>query len=324
VKSTFCFLFTLVFLISGFGQTGNDTVSSDTSTKRERVTAPPRPRRAVVRTVVKRAIDTPIIRPDSLISRSKKKVATRPSYAQALRQNPYFNFFGKPILQSTSQRHVNSKDGLFYSLLVLILYFALVRLLFFRYLDNLFTLFFRASLKQKQIREQLLQTPLPSLLLNILFAVIGGIYVSFLLTYYNLFPSIPLPLLMVYSTVALGFIYFCKFITLKFLGWVFSIEEATDMYIFIVFMVNKILAIFLLPFIVLMAFSGPDVLSMLVSLTYLLIALAFIYRYIISFAPIRKQINVSQFHFFLYLCGFEIIPLLVIYKVLLSFFERSF
>ena len=129
---------------------------------------------------------------------------------------------------------------------------------------------------------------------------------------------------MVYSTVALGFIYFCKFLTLMFLGWIFSIEEATDMYIFIVFMVNKILGIFLLPFIVLMAFSGPAVLGMLVSLTYLVIGLAFAYRYIISFAPIRKQINVSQFHFFLYLCGFEIIPLLVMYKVLLSFFERSF
>jgi hypothetical protein len=313
-----------MFIISGFGQTGNDTGASASTITPERPVAPRVRPKTVIRTVTKTGTDIPIRRADTTNARPERKKVLRPGYAAVLKQHPYYNFFGKPIHQTSSERHVTSKDGLFYLLLVIILYFALVRVLFFRYLDNMFTLFFRASLKQKQIREQLLQTPLPSLLLNIQFAVTGGIYASFLLSYYRLFPTIPLPLLMVYCTVALGFIYFCKFLTLKFLGWIFSIEEATDMYIFIVFMVNKMLGVALLPFIVLMAFSGPAVLGLLVTLSYLLIGLAFLYRYIIAFAPVRKQINVSQFHFFLYLCGFEIIPLLVIYKVLLSFFERSF
>jgi hypothetical protein len=54
-----------------------------------------------------------------------------------------------------------------------------------------------------------------------------------------------------------------------------------------------------------------------------MVTFAFAYRYIVAYAPIRKQINVTQLHFLLYLCGFEIIPLLVLYKVLLSFLERS-
>jgi len=255
--------------------------------------------------------------------RRKTKVVQKAGYKTLLKQHPYFNFFGRPIVQTSSKREVNSKDGLFYLLLSVIFYFALIRVLFARYLNNLFTLFFRASLKQKQIREQLLQTPLPSLLLNILFTVSGGIYACFLLRSYNYFTGIPLPLLMVYCTVALAVIYFSKFVTLKFLGWIFNISEATDMYIFIVFMVNKLLGIFLLPFVVMMAFSSPSVLHLLSTLSIIFIALAFAYRYILAFAPIRKQINVSQFHFFLYLCGFEITPLLIIYKVLLSFFARS-
>ena len=323
MKSIFCFLFTVIFIISGFGQTGNDTGTSGSTVVMERPTPRVRPS-TVTRTATRTRIDTPVRRADTTIVRPRAKTVLLPGYAAVLKQHPYYNFLGRPIVQTSSEREVASKDGLFYLLLVLILYFGLVRLLFYRYLDNMFTLFFRASLKQKQIREQLLQTPLPSLLLNIQFAVVGGIYTSFLLTYYRVFPTIPLPLLMIYCTAALGFIYFCKFLTLKFLGWIFSIEEATDMYIFIVFMVNKMLGIALLPFIVLMAFSGPAVLSLLVTLSYFLIGFAFAYRYIIAFAPIRNQINVSQFHFFLYLCGFEIIPLLVIYKVLLSFFERSF
>jgi len=261
---------------------------------------------------------------DTTARRPAARKIIRPTYNSVLKQNPYFNFFGKPIVQTTVHREATSKDGLFYLFVTIILFFALTRLLFIRYFNNLFTVFFRASLKQKQIREQLVQTPLPSLLLNVLFVMVGGIYASFILQYYNFNPVDNLYLLMVYSALALAVIYSAKFITLKLLGWIFNIQEATDLYIFIVFMVNKVLGMALIPIIVLMAFADPGGLKLIVNISFLLVAFAFFYRYIISFAPVRKQINVSQFHFFLYLCGFEIIPLLVLYKVLLSFFERSF
>ena len=55
----------------------------------------------------------------------------------------------------------------------------------------------------------------------------------------------------------LAAIYLVKFLVLKFIGWVFSISRATDIYIFIVFLVNKMLGIFLLPFLIVIIFSGP-------------------------------------------------------------------
>jgi hypothetical protein len=319
VKFIFFFLFIAAFAVNGFGQTGDDSVLNRTAPAVRNTPA------GVNRQVRTQASPRTPLRPDTAAPRPvvRHKVV-KPTYSSVLRQNPYFNFFGRPIVQTTVHREKEGKDGLFYLFISIVLFFALTRMLFIRYLDNLFTVFFRASLKQKQIREQLVQTPLPSLLLNILFVMVGGIYASFILQYYHFNPVGSLYLLMVYSALALAVIYLSKFITLKLLGWIFNIEEATDLYIFIVFMVNKVLAMTLIPVIVLMAFTGEPGLKLIVNVSYLLVALAFFYRYIISFAPVRKQINVSQFHFFLYLCGFEIIPLLVLYKVLLSFFERSF
>jgi hypothetical protein len=46
------------------------------------------------------------------------------------------------------------------------------------------------------------------------------------------------------------------------------------------------------------------------------------YRFIVSFGPVRKEIKVNGFHFFLYLCAFEIAPLLLIYKLLLGYLEK--
>ncbi len=73
-----------------------------------------------------------------------------------------------------------SYDGMFYLLVVLLFYFAIVKLFFAKYLANLMTLFFRASMRQQQLSEQVLQSPFPSLLLNILFIFSGGLYGAFL------------------------------------------------------------------------------------------------------------------------------------------------
>jgi hypothetical protein len=240
-----------------------------------------------------------------------------------LKTHPYFNFLGKPRFEVIVKRTDSGKEGLFYLLTGVVLYFALVRLLFAKYMTNLFSVFFRVSLKQKQIREQLLQSPLPSLLLNIFFIISGGIYISFLLQYYNFRGTSNLWYLMMNSTIALGLVYLTKFIILKITGWIFNISEATDTYAFIVFLVNKLLGILLIPFLILLAFSAAPVVAILVTLSFTMLAVFFAYRYIISYAPVRKEIKVSQFHFILYLCAFEIIPLLLIYKVLLTFLEKS-
>jgi hypothetical protein len=83
------------------------------------------------------------------------------------------------------------------------------------------------------------------------------------------------------------------------------------------------IGIFLLPFIILMSFPNRHLLPVLIQLSYIMLVLMLAYRFINSFRPIRSEIKVTRFHFFLYLCTFEIAPLLLIYKVLLAYVERS-
>jgi hypothetical protein len=240
------------------------------------------------------------------------------SYKGVLRHNTNFNFFGKPVDRYTEERKTSGKETMFYLMTGLLLFFALIKLLFSKYVNNLISLVFRGSLKQKQIREQLLQTPLPSLLLNVFFVIVAGLYILFLLRHYNVATGIGFWPLLLYCSIAVGCIYLVKFLILKFTGWVFNMKEAADRYLFIVFMVNKLLGIFLLPLLILMAFteSWNDALY---TISYVLVFSFFAYRYFISFSPVRREVKVSQFHFFMYLCAFEVIPLLLIYKVLLRF-----
>jgi hypothetical protein len=45
----------------------------------------------------------------------------------------------------------------------------------------------------------------------------------------------------------------------------------------------------------------------------------FLYRYLFSFGIIRSNLKVSALHFFLYLCAVELLPLLLIYKLVVNF-----
>ena len=238
---------------------------------------------------------------------------------RVLRMNPYYNFFGQPENFIAEERHSTGKEALFYIFTSLLFFFAIIKLIFNKYVNNLLGLIFRGSLRQKQIREQLLQTPLPSLFLNIFFVIVAGLYVLFLTQTYNIAPGTTFWLLLLYCTLAVGLVYLVKFLVLKLTGWIFNMRDAADTYIFIVFLVNKLLAIFLLPLLIIMAFSAPGLSNIWLTLSYIMVAVFFAYRYIVSFAPVRREVKVSQFHFFMYLCAFEIIPLLLIYKVLLHF-----
>jgi hypothetical protein len=111
---------------------------------------------------------------------------------------------------------------------------------------------------------------------------------------------------------------------LKLFGWILGISEATNTYIFIVFTTNKILGIGLLPFIVGLAFMDNSFYEVVFSLSLCLLGALFLYRFYLSFVSVQKQVSINAFHFLLYIAALEIAPLLLINKLLVSFFSETY
>ena len=55
-----------------------------------------------------------------------------------------------------------------------------------------------------------------------------------------------------------------------------------------------------------------------------MVFLLWTYRALAGYRPVRNEIKLTPFYFFLYLCAFEIAPLLLIYKVLLTYLEKMY
>ena len=224
------------------------------------------------------------------------------------------------ILKEGNKKSFTGKEWLFYYLILLLIIFGLIRRAFAKYFYDLFRVFFRTTLKQRQTQEQLLQSPLPSVFLNAFFVLSAGMYANFLLVHFDLIIADNFWLQYLYCAMAIASIYSVKFIGLKITGWLFNVTNATDSYTFIVFIVNKMLGIFLLPFLLIFAFSSEPIYGTGMVLSWFGIGLLLIYRFILSYGAVRKEVKLNSFHFILYILGFEVIPLLLIYKLLLLIF----
>ena len=251
-------------------------------------------------------------------------IAVRPldTIYSKLLNNPFFSSRKKPMYLVINERTRESKDQKFYILLGIMFFLSIIKLGFSRYFNNLFQQLFQPNYRQKQTREQLLQNNFPSLLLNLFFIISGGAFIALLMQYYNL-TTADFTTNLAYCTLVLLILYTGKFLLLTFIGWVFHIKDATETYLFIVFLINKIIGIILLPFTFIIAFSKHTILTYSITIAILLIIILFSYRYVATLSPVRKAVKLGIFHFIFYIIAFEIIPLLLIYKTLGNYLLKS-
>lgn len=215
-------------------------------------------------------------------------------------------------------RRVNGMEWIFYLFCGILLLFSLIRLTFLKYFGNLASIFFNTSIRHKQVNEQLAQSPLPSLLLNFFFFITGGIFIYFILQHYAMDLGMPVGLALLACIAALAVLYGGKYLFISLLGWVFDRRNAAENYLFVVFMVNKVAGFVLLPAAILMAYldnEGRDVVITLVLIIVFILALIRLFR---GYQSVSKILKINPLHFLLYVAAFEVIPVLLIYKVLLA------
>jgi hypothetical protein len=226
------------------------------------------------------------------------------------------------VRYTISVREWQGKEAIFYAVIGLLLLFAFIKNSFRRYLSDLFSSYFRTTVRQRQVKEQLLQNPLPSLLFNIFFVLSGALFLSLLFQYFGIAEDIPFWMLALYNALALAIIYGGKYVLLKFFGWVFQLSTAIETYIFVVFSTNKVLGILLLPFTILLAFTYGPLNGATVTLSLIVVACLFIYRFFLAWISVNRSMPLNLFHFLVYLAAFEILPLLLINKLLFLFLHE--
>ena len=263
-------------------------------------------RLALARTALADSLRSVSLRKDSLV-RIKAQQQTIAKKHLAEQQ--------KIALMPGSIRNNANTDLVFYILVFLLFLLGLIKSSFPKYVNSIFSLSFQATFRQTQTKEQMAQNFFPAFMLNVLFVLCGGLFITLFATY-NKWTDLPFWQLFVFSTIILLIIYLVKYIVINFTGWVFNVREAATEYSFVVFLINKLFAIVSIPLLFLIAYSDGKLKTVTITIVLCLAVFCLVIRYLVSLSRIRKNLKITAFHFFIYLWAVEIMPLLVIYKVL--------
>lgn len=238
---------------------------------------------------------------------------------RVLVENKFINTKDKGTYFLQEAKTFSGKEFTFYLLCILLFILALFKTFYPMYFNNLFRIFFNTSLRQNQLTDQLSQAKFPSFILNIFFTLSGGVYTWLLFKHFNRVQSINSQTLLIICILSLAAIYLTKFIILKFTGWLAGLQQTVDNYIFVIFLVNKIMGVLLIPFVILLAFSMQAWIPFIGVISALFIGLLFLSRYAKSYGALEKKLNINSFHLFIFVVGAEIIPLFIFYKIAVDY-----
>ncbi len=118
--------------------------------------------------------------------------------------------------------------------------------------------------------------------------------------------------------LVLAIMYFIKIITASFLGYVFDMDALVKSHFYNVFLVNNLLGLVLLPIVALGAYSYQLPQSLLIQIGIGTILLGYTFR---TFRSLYMNVGFKGgaiYHLFLYFCTLEILPLVVLFKLLKS------
>lgn len=224
----------------------------------------------------------------------------------------------KPVLREYRRIYYDSSFH-FYIVLGLILFFGVMRFGNPRYFEYLLRAFRSPSLSAQQLKDQLGTSVLPNFLMNLFFVTSVGIYLYFVFKlimpqrYAIYSPS----LLIIVLIAGMVILYAGKYVILRFSGWAFNVHAVSNYYMYNVFLINKVIAVALLPFTILIAFAQTEVAIPAMIVSLFLIGLLFINRYMRSWQVLGSFFQYSKFHFFAYLCASEILPMALLTKLLI-------
>jgi len=239
-----------------------------------------------------------------------------------IEEHPYFTSSAEPLNLPSKPFFPPSKDTLFYLLCVLLIFLGALRMGFPKYFQDLFTAFWRPAFRQAQTRDHLQEAGMTTLVFNIFFVLSLGLFACLVILYLK--PGIEDPLFL-YGSCTLGMLilYSGKYVIFKLTGWMFGRTEIVNTYMFIVFLINKVLSVLLIPFVLVLAFSDFHLQQVAFTVSLILVIILLLYRYMLTFTGLRNELKISGLHLALFVLGFEIIPVLLIYRGLVQLFERS-
>ncbi|OFX51426.1 MAG: hypothetical protein A2046_04500 [Bacteroidetes bacterium GWA2_30_7] len=224
----------------------------------------------------------------------------------------------KPIKYIDKSNHIKVKNADWFLgvLIVVLSIVTILKLLYSKYFSDSIKSLWSYQHSIKLFKENNVVNQRLSLISNILFILSFSLFTVLCTDFFSVTGYTKNDFLY-FSTISglIMFIYLIKYAVYKILGYIFIDTASYSEYLYNVFQFNRIAGIFLIPIIIALAYSTIYYTISIVYSGLIILFIVFIMR-IIRGMQICIKVNFSIFYSFLYLCILEILPLIVIFKLI--------
>lgn len=230
----------------------------------------------------------------------------------------FVNLSDPRLLVKPLQRY-RQGDYIFYLLLLVFLVLVIGINRDLSYFENMFRALVNYRLSLQFAREQVSNRTAASVLYTLLFNLLFGLFLIRLIEaagIKSLLVDFEAGWLVLF--VVITAIYGGKYVFYKFIGRVFGLKEQVSYYLSQVFLMNRVLALLLLPTLAVLYFAPPHIARILLVVLILAVLFAVVLRYIRGIRITSQVLGANTIHFILYFCTVEILPTLIISKLLLN------
>ena len=223
--------------------------------------------------------------------------------------------------KSKDMKNDRFKNFLFFLMFFAFLVFSTVSIIFKDLLKKVFNAFSNERLLNLLHGEKtVVRMPLLVLFL-LIYALNAGVFV--LLTIERLvgINDENYFALLLTSIVAVIVPFFIKYIILKVIGNIFSIQKEVNAYLFTIYIFFIVIGVFLFPVNIFIGYGIDSLKTFLIYFTFFVLALVLIFRLIRGLFIGMRLMSLHIFHFLLYLCAVEIVPSLILVKIIMRYFS---
>lgn len=239
----------------------------------------------------------------------KKNISTLEKINQRLYNN--FEIYAYP---EKIKKHLN-KDTIFYFFIGLFLSYSLLLYFYKDYYVFLFNKCIIYPLKKINFKNNFTKNNFCILVSNIFYILIFATYCTILFTHFfaNNWSII------LFFIISITIIYCIKFAVYSFLKWLNTNLNNILLIFNFNFNLKKILVILLFPCCFLMALAYQNMFNLVFYLTIIIIAIYFIFKNIINILLLLKSKQISLFYIILLFICIELIPNLLIFKIIYNY-----
>ena len=260
-------------------------------------------------------VEIPVKSVDSVAAPTQETVDSLPSKTA-------FTEFDEKVFRINYVKLGEIDNGwMFWALLFSFITYSVTRIIFPNRTASLFKNVFNYNFAQKEFHKSSEHTQLVTFITQLLFSFVAGLFVFFALKHgldWQL-NDIQEMSRVGMLTIAILVLFFLKKMLYLLVADIFARRDYAKECIFNVYLINRALGICLFPIVVALAFVKPTVISSgtLLVIGYVIIGFFYLYRIFREFQVSVKN-HISLLYIFLYFCTLEILPIMLLVKIITS------